>query len=500
MSELERLRLSAIPEGRRLLREQHGNLRRVAEYCQDNYLQASDKRKALEETMALSTQSLASVAYQVGSVAGAFLRLLELQAAQLRRVEADVTCVAQRVAIHKEKVSRREIGALAVPRRVPSGPKVAAPPEPPELEPPGPEPPRPEPPGLEPPGPEPPGPEPPGPEPPEPEPPRPEPPGPEPPGLEPPRPEPPGPEPPEPQRYRRKPLDLSALDGVGHGVKDTSTQLSRTGTLARRSTKGSSAQPGGTLGRSSRVPEPVQPPVVPQGKLPLGPLSSSSAAAAPGDGIPVPPPPPGPPLLALSPPGPPLLAPSPPGPPPPAAAIPPPPPLPAHLAAPPAPLPPPAVPEFGDLTLPPPPAVPEFGDLTPPPPAVLEFGDLTLPPPAEPEFGDLTLPPPLAVPEFGDLTLPPPLAVPEFGDLTPPPPAVPPPPAADDPPWAPQNYLEKVVARYPYARQKDTELSLAPGALLFVTRRFPDGWCEGVMDSGTGPRSGIFPGNFVEPV
>lgn len=58
-------------------------------------LQASDKRKALEETMALSTQSLASVTYQVSSLATAFLRLLDLQAAQLRQVEADIACVAQ---------------------------------------------------------------------------------------------------------------------------------------------------------------------------------------------------------------------------------------------------------------------------------------------------------------------------------------------------------------------------------------------------------------------
>lgn len=58
-------------------------------------LQASDKRKALEETMALSTQSLASVTYQISSLATAFLRLLDLQAAELRKVEADVSCVAQ---------------------------------------------------------------------------------------------------------------------------------------------------------------------------------------------------------------------------------------------------------------------------------------------------------------------------------------------------------------------------------------------------------------------
>ncbi|XP_064256062.1 ABI gene family member 3 [Passer domesticus] len=342
MSELERLRRSDIPAGRQRLREQHGNLLRVADYCHSNYLQAGDKRKALQETMALSTQSLASVTYQVSSLASAFLRLLELQAAQLRRVEADIACVAQSVDIHKEKVARREIGALTVTKRLLSHQKVVAPPEPPVLEP-----------------------------------------------------------------YYRKPLNFSVLDDIGHGVKDTSTQLSRTGTLARKGTKSCSAPAAGTLGRSSRVPEPVQPPVVPAGKLPSSscsssplPPSSSGAPAAPGDGIPAPPPlpgppllapcppgaplmapsPPGPPLMAPSPPGPPLMAPSPPGPPPPAAAIPPPPPLP------------------GDLAVPP----PEF-----PPPAP---GDLELlpPPPAEPDFGDLALPPP---------------------------------PAAEEPPWAPESHL-----------------------------------------------------------
>ncbi|NXX29293.1 ABI3 protein, partial [Nicator chloris] len=423
--ELERLRLSHIPEGRRLLRDQHGNLLRVAEYCHSNYLQASDKRKALEETMALSTQSLASVTYQVSSLATAFLRLLDLQAAQLRQLEADITCVAQRVDIHKEKVSRREIGALTVTKRFPSCQKVVAPPDPPVLEP-----------------------------------------------------------------YYRKPLNFSVLDDVGHGIKDTSTQLSRTGTLARKSAKCSSAQAAGTLGRSSRVPEPVQPPVVPEGKLSAAPgsssspaLSSSGAPAAPGEGIPAPPPLPGPPLLALSPPGPPplapspsgppLLAPSPPGPPPPVAAIPAPPPLPGDLLPPlPGDLPPPGELSGGGRDT--------GGRVSPVP---IRSGGISAPP-------SLTPPGALAAPD--DLEpLPPPSAVPDLGDL-----ALPPPPAAEDPPWAPESYLEKVVAVFPYARQKDNELSLEPGALLFVTRRYSDGWCEGVL----GHESGFFPGNYVEPV
>ncbi|XP_071433260.1 ABI gene family member 3 isoform X2 [Pithys albifrons albifrons] len=377
MSELEQLQQRDIPQGRQVLRDQHGNLHRVADYCESNYLQASDKRKALEETMALSTQSLASVTYQVSSLATAFLRLLDLQAAQLHKVEADVTCVAQRVDIHKEKVSRREIGSLTISKRFPSCQKIVAPPNPPTLEP-----------------------------------------------------------------YYRKPLNFSVLDNIGHGIKDHSTQLSRTGTLARKGTK-SSAQAVGTMGRSTRVPEPIQPPVVPEGKLSaasstssLASISSSGAPAAPGEGIPAPPPLPslsGPPTLAPSPLEPSLPGPPPPGPPPPpAAAIPPPPPLPGNL-------------------------------LPPPPPE-----NLAVPPP------DL-LPP----------------ALPDFEDLAPPPP----PTAVEEPAWAPENYLEKVVALYPYTQQKDNELSFQPGALLFVTRRYSDGWCEGVM----GEEVGFFPGNYVEP-
>ncbi|XP_027593460.2 ABI gene family member 3 [Pipra filicauda] len=379
MSELERLRQRDIPAGRQGLREQHGNLHRVAEYCESNYLQASDKRKALEETMALSTQSLASVTYQVSSLATAFLRLLDLQAAQLRQVEADVTCVAQRVDIHKEKVSRREIGSLTVTKRFPPYQKIVAPPSPPSLEP-----------------------------------------------------------------YYRKPLNFSVLDDIGHGIKDLSTQLSRTGTLARKGTK-SSAQAVGTLGRSARVPEPVQPPVVPEGKLSaasstssLASVSSSGTPAAPAEGIPAPPP-----LPSL--PGPPAPGPPPPGPPPlPGAAIPPPPPLPGAL-------------------LPPPP--PEDSAVLPP----------DLPPPAPEDLEPL----------------PPPSALPDLEDLAPPPP----PPPSEEPSWVPENYLEKVVALYPYTRQKDNELSLQPGALLFVRRRYSDGWCEGVL----GQEQGFFPGNYVEP-
>ncbi|NXN99291.1 ABI3 protein, partial [Rhinopomastus cyanomelas] len=364
----EQLRQRDGPEGRRVLRDHHCNLLRVADYCESNYLEASDKRKALEETMALSTQSLASVTYQISSLATTFLRLLDLQTAELRKVEADVSCLAQEVDIHKEKVSRREIGSLTTSRRFPLCQKVVSPSSPPCLEP-----------------------------------------------------------------YYRKPLNFSVLDDIGHGMKDQNTQLSHTGTLAWKGIK-SSAHGAGTLRRSTRVPEPIQPPMVPEGKLSaasstssLVSVSSCGAPAAPGEGIPAPRPP----------------VPPPPGPAPaPTAIIPPAPPLPGVLSQP------------GDSVLPP----------------------LDLPPPAPDDLEPLP---------------PPPEALPSFESLAPPPS-----PAATESPWAPESYLEKVVTLYPYMRQKDNELSFQPGTILFVRRRYSDGWCEGLM----GDQAGFFPSNYVEPL
>lgn len=45
--------------------------------------------------MAFTTQALASVAYQVGNLAGNTLRMLDLQAVALRQVEARVSTLGQ---------------------------------------------------------------------------------------------------------------------------------------------------------------------------------------------------------------------------------------------------------------------------------------------------------------------------------------------------------------------------------------------------------------------
>ncbi|XP_028610788.1 ABI gene family member 3 isoform X2 [Grammomys surdaster] len=395
MAELQQLQEFDIPTGREALRGNHSALLRVANYCEDNYLQATDKRKALEETMAFTTQALASVAYQVGNLAGHTLRMLDLQGAALRQVEAKMSTLGQMVNMHMEKVARREIGTLATVMRLPPGQKVIPPESLPPLAP-----------------------------------------------------------------YYRKPLNFACLDDIGHGIKDSSTQLSRTGTLSRKSIKATATPASATLGRPPRIPEPVQLPAVPDGKLSAASSASSlaSAGAEGASGIPqskgqvAPATPPPPPVASVTPPPPPLSA---------------------------------------EVFLPPPPL------------------EVSQPPPE----AELPLPPPPAV--EGD----------ELGLLPPPPPGFGP----DEPSWVPDAYLEKgtfvllglkdtstarflllwpsslhprsvcspcqVVTLYPYTRQKDNELSFSEGTVICVTRRYSDGWCEGVSSEGTG----FFPGNYVEP-
>ncbi|XP_045566838.1 abl interactor 1 isoform X11 [Salmo salar] len=106
---------------------------------------------------------------------------------------------------------------------------------------------------------------------------------------------------------------------------------------------------------------------------------------------------------------------------------------------------------------------------------------------------------------------PPPDDLPMFDEAPPPPP--PPPvdyeeeeeaavvhyndPYADgDPQWAPKSYIEKVVAIYDYAADKDDELSFVEGAIIYIIKKNDDGWFEGLSSGVTG----LFPGNYVESI
>ncbi|KAM9343041.1 abl interactor 2-like isoform 7-T7 [Pholidichthys leucotaenia] len=127
MAELQMLLEEEIPAGRRALLDSFTNLERVAEYCESNYVQSADKQQALEETKSYTTQSLASVAYLINTLANNMLQMLDIQASQLRRMESSVNHISQTVDIHKEKVARREIGILTTNKNTCRSHKIVAP-------------------------------------------------------------------------------------------------------------------------------------------------------------------------------------------------------------------------------------------------------------------------------------------------------------------------------------------------------------------------------------
>ncbi|KAJ8405349.1 hypothetical protein AAFF_G00318220 [Aldrovandia affinis] len=467
MAELQMLLEEEIPAGRIALLDSFTNLERVADYCENNYIQSVDKHSALEETKNYTTQSLASVAYLINTLANNVLQMLDIQASQLRRMESSINYISQTVDIHKEKVARREIGILTTNKNTSRTHKIIAPTNPER-----------------------------------------------------------------PVRYIRKPVDYNVLDDIGHGVK-VSVQNMKMGGLPRTTPptqKPPSPPVSGkeTLGRHSpyRTLEPVRPPVVPNDYVPspmrsMGPAQSSpvhtasvtqrsrtySSSGSSGGGshsssrensgsgsvgVPIVVPTPSPPTSF-----------------------------------------PGTTPQFNSMNRPMaqnnPPAVggslpsrrppPVMGQpnlpqnqlnggpyynqsqasLVPPPPSLLQItpqiplmgfvarvqetiSDASPPPPPTEEAAFEELHPHPPPPEEYEEES----AVVEYSD----------PYAEEDPPWAPHTYLEKVVAIYDYARDKEDELSFQEGAIIYVIRKNDDGWYEGVM-SGT---TGLFPGNYVESI
>ncbi|XP_075936466.1 abl interactor 1a isoform X10 [Anarhichas minor] len=447
MAELQMLLEEEIPAGKRALVESYQNLTRVADYCENNYVQAQDKRKALEETKAYTTQSLASVAYQINALANNVLQLLDIQASQLRRMESSINHISQTVDIHKEKVARREIGILTTNKNTARTHKIIAPAN-----------------------------------------------------MERPvryiR---------KPVDYNV--LDdvghgVKWLKAKQHG----NNQSVRGGTLSRTNppTQKPPSPPmsgRGTIGRNTsyKTLEPVKPPTVPNDYMtsparlgaqhgqqspgrtaslnqrqrthsgssggsssrensggssigiPIAVPTPSIPNSGPGELSPPPPPPPPPPMAPVFPSA--VLS---------VSVAPPPPPMPQLT---------PQIPLTGfvarmqesiaDTPTPPPP---------PPPDDIPMFDDSPPPPP----------PPPVDYQEEEDAS------VVQYSD-----------PYADgDPQWAPKSYVEKVVAIYDYNRDKDDELSFMEGAIIYVIKKNDDGWFEGV----SGGVTGLFPGNYVESI
>ncbi|XP_073927600.1 abl interactor 2 isoform X32 [Castor canadensis] len=120
MAELQMLLEEEIPGGRRALFDSYTNLERVADYCENNYIQSTDKQRALEETKAYTTQSLASVAYLINTLANNVLQMLDIQASQLRRMESSINHISQ--------VSTQNMKMGGLPRTTPPTQKPPSPP------------------------------------------------------------------------------------------------------------------------------------------------------------------------------------------------------------------------------------------------------------------------------------------------------------------------------------------------------------------------------------
>ncbi|XP_064183558.1 abl interactor 2-like isoform X21 [Anguilla rostrata] len=407
MAELQMLLEEEIPAGRRALLDSFTNLERVADYCENNYIQSVDKHNALEETKNYTTQSLASVAYLINTLANNVLQMLDIQASQLRRMESSINHISQTVDIHKEKVARREIGILTTNKNTSRTHKIIAPANPER-----------------------------------------------------------------PVRYIRKPVDYNVLDDIGHGVK----------WLLRFKVSAQNMKMGGLPRTTPPTQKPPSPPVSGKGTIGSGssggsshPSSRSSSRENSGSGsIGVP--------IAVPTPSPPSSFPG-------------------------------TTPQFysmnrpvsrsnpptvgGSLPYRRPPSVtgqPNFpqnqlnggpyynqsqASLVPPPPSVLQatpqlpltgfvarvqetISDASPPPPpAEEAVFEEPHPPPPPPEEYEDEES----AVVEYSD----------PYAEEDPPWAPRTYLEKVVAIYDYARDKEDELSFQEGAIIYVIKKNDDG-------------------------
>ncbi|XP_032610745.1 abl interactor 2 isoform X34 [Hylobates moloch] len=458
MAELQMLLEEEIPGGRRALFDSYTNLERVADYCENNYIQSADKQRALEETKAYTTQSLASVAYLINTLANNVLQMLDIQASQLRRMESSINHISQTVDIHKEKVARREIGILTTNKNTSRTHKIIAPAN---LERPvryirkpidytilddighgvkwllrfkvstqnmkmG--------------------------------------------GL--PRTTPPTQKPPSPP--------MSGKGTLGSGSSGGSHPSSRS---SSRENSGS-----GSVGVPIAVPTPSPPSVFPAPAVSAGtPPLPATSASAPAPLVPATVPASTAPDAAaggaqtladgFTSPTPPVVSSTPPT---------------GHpvqfysMNRPASRHTPPTI--GGSLPYRRPPSITSQTSLqnqmnggpfysqnpvsdTPPPP----------PPVEEPVF-DESPPPPPPPEDYEEEEA----AVVEYSD----------PYAEEDPPWAPRSYLEKVVAIYDYTKDKEDELSFQEGAIIYVIKKNDDGWYEGVMNGVTG----LFPGNYVESI
>ncbi|KAH7724564.1 abl-interactor 1 [Aphelenchoides avenae] len=125
--ELRDLLDEGIPENIKILDSSAANLERVAAFCEANYGQSHNKREAFEETKRLAVQSLASVAYYMNTLSVAMLRTLDLEQEHLDHKAKEIHDINQVIAVHKEKLARREIGKLTSNKTIHRQAKISYP-------------------------------------------------------------------------------------------------------------------------------------------------------------------------------------------------------------------------------------------------------------------------------------------------------------------------------------------------------------------------------------
>ncbi|XP_076820758.1 abl interactor 1-like isoform X2 [Clavelina lepadiformis] len=449
MAELQMLLEQEIPGGRKALIDSHNNLQKVASYCAQHYIDEPNKKNALEETKNFTTQSLASVAYQINTLASNMLQMLDIQTTQLASMDSAINNIAQTVDIHKEKVARREIGLLTTNKIITRSHQIVAPSTPDRA-------------------------------------------------VKYVR---------KPIDYTE--LDdvghgvkLNAQPNTGTARRPSAAKKSPTSSVdggsKRDSLKSNVSVNYGTL---RAVKGPTVPQDYNQSSAPLG--ATLTAPQAPVNAPPPPPTVPSSPPNQSMPPPPSMMSPQ--------MAPPPPPPPPVVAPVPSASTDssggystpnlgfdgrPPAVGGTAETY-----ASTSVMDLPPPPPS--NFMTSSHPP----YMGAVGRNPSLPTTGFaarvagseGTSIAPPPV------DVLPPPPSMggdfPLPYNGDaalrsDPDWAPSNYIEKMVVIYDYSAENADELNLREDQEVYVVKKNDDGWYEGVLDGVTG----LFPGNYAEPV